>query len=118
MPFQQCARDSKVGSIMCAYNAVNGVPSCANKYLMDTILRGHWNWTKQNNYITSDCEAVLDVSANHHYARTNAEGTAMCPDAGIDTSCEYSGLFDIPGAWRQGLLCQCMLYSARGCEQT
>jgi xylan 1,4-beta-xylosidase len=106
MPFQQCARDSKVGSIMCAYNAVNGVPSCANSYLMDTILRKHWNWTDHNNYITSDCEAVLDVSANHRYAKTNAAGTAMCFDAGMDTSCEYSGSSDIPGAWKQGLLKQ------------
>ncbi|KAK4165921.1 glycoside hydrolase superfamily [Cladorrhinum sp. PSN259] len=104
MPFQQCARDSKVGSIMCAYNAVNGVPSCANPYLLQTILREHWNWTEHNNYITSDCEAVLDVSANHHYAPTNAAGTAMCFEAGMDTSCEYESSSDIPGAWAQGLL--------------
>ncbi|KAG8622811.1 hypothetical protein KVT40_009322 [Elsinoe batatas] len=80
-PFQQCARDSRVGSIMCAYNAVNGVPSCANTYLMQTILRDHWKWTEQNNYITSDCEAVLDVSLNHKYAPTNAAGTAACFNA-------------------------------------
>ncbi|KAK4463728.1 glycoside hydrolase superfamily [Cladorrhinum samala] len=104
MPFQQCARDSKVGSIMCAYNAVNGVPSCANPYLLQTVLRDHWNWTEHNNYITSDCEAVLDVSANHHYAPTNAAGTAMCFAAGMDTSCEYESSSDIPGAWTQGLL--------------
>jgi len=104
MPFQQCARDSKVGSIMCAYNAVNGVPSCANTYLLQTILREHWNWTEHNNYVTSDCEAVLDVSANHKYAPTNAAGTALCFEAGTDTSCEYSGSSDIPGAWSQGLL--------------
>lgn len=103
-PFQQCARDSRVGSIMCAYNAVNGVPSCANPYLLQTILREHWNWTEQGNYITSDCEAVLDVSANHHYAPTNAAGTAMCFEAGMDTSCEYAGSSDIPGASAQGLL--------------
>lgn len=103
-PFQECTRDSKAGSIMCAYNAVNGVPSCANEYLMQTILRDHWNWTESNNYITSDCEAVLDVSANHHYAKTNAEGTALCFEAGMDTSCEYESSSDIPGAWSQGLL--------------
>ncbi|KAK4128066.1 glycoside hydrolase family 3 protein [Parathielavia appendiculata] len=103
-PFQQCARDSRVGSIMCAYNAVNGVPSCANSYLLQTILREHWNWTEHDNYVTSDCEAVLDVWANHHYAKSNAEGTAMCFDAGTDTSCEYQGSSDIPGAWSQGLL--------------
>lgn len=104
MPFQQCARDSKVGSIMCAYNAVNGVPSCANSYLLQTVLRDHWNWTAPGNYITSDCEAVLDVSANHHYAPTNAAGTAMCFEAGTDTSCEYTSSSDIPGASSQGLL--------------
>ncbi|KAH7305955.1 glycoside hydrolase superfamily [Stachybotrys elegans] len=104
LPFQQCARDSKVGSFMCAYNAVNGVPSCANDYLMGTILREHWNWTETNNYITSDCEAVLDVSANHHYVETNAEGTAICFIRGMDNSCEYESTSDIPGAWNQGLL--------------
>ncbi|KAL0471496.1 glycoside hydrolase superfamily [Neurospora intermedia] len=103
-PFQQCARDSKVGSIMCSYNAVNGVPACANTYLMQTILREHWNWTAPGNYITSDCEAVLDISANHHYAKTNAEGTALAFEAGIDSSCEYESSSDIPGAWTQGLL--------------
>jgi len=103
-PFQQCARDSKVGSIMCSYNSVNGVPTCANTYLIETILRKHWNWTESNNYITSDCEAVADVSQNHHYAKTNAQGTAMCFNAGMDTSCEYSGSSDIPGAWSSGAL--------------
>lgn len=103
-PFQQCARDSKVGSIMCAYNAVNGVPSCASTYLMETILRDHWKWTEDNNYITSDCEAVLDISANHKYAPTNAAGTAMAFNAGIDSSCEYEGSSDIPGAWASGAL--------------
>lgn len=104
LPFQQCTRDSKCGSVMCAYNAVNGVPSCASDYLQNTILRDHWKWTDTNNYITSDCEAVLDVSANHHYNETNAEGTAECFIRGMDTSCEYTTSSDIPGAWEQGLL--------------
>lgn len=52
-PFQQCARDSNVGSVMCSYNAVNGVPSCANSYLMETILREHWGWTVSVLYMSS-----------------------------------------------------------------
>ena len=103
-PFQECARDAKAGSIMCSYNAVNGVPACASSYLMNTILRQHWNWTDSNNYIVSDCEAVGYVSNNHKYAKSNAEGTAMCFNAGMDNSCEYSGSSDIPGAWSQKLL--------------
>jgi beta-D-xylosidase 4 len=103
-PFQQCARDSKVGSIMCSYNAVNGVPACANPYLMGTILREHWKWDLPGQYITSDCEAVADISENHHYAATLAEGTGLAFNAGMDTSCEYSGSSDIPGAWTGGYL--------------
>ncbi|KAF2281393.1 glycoside hydrolase [Westerdykella ornata] len=103
-PFQTCARDMKVGSFMCSYNAVNGVPACANPWLLETVLRGHWKWTDDNNYITSDCEAVLDISANHKYAPTNAAGTALAFNSGMDTSCEYSGSSDIPGAWKSGAL--------------
>jgi beta-D-xylosidase 4 len=98
-PFQQCARDSKVGSFMCSYNSVNGVPACANTYLLQTVLRDHWNWTAENQYVTSDCEAVEDISLNHHYAPTNAAGTADAFNAGTDSSCEYDSSSDIPGAW-------------------
>ncbi|KAH7303765.1 hypothetical protein B0I35DRAFT_414954 [Stachybotrys elegans] len=87
---------------MCAYNAVNGVPSCANNYLMETILYGHWNWTESNNYITSNCKAVLNVSENHHYVETNAEGTAICFIRDMDNS--YKSSSDIPRVWLQGLL--------------
>ncbi|KAK2785047.1 hypothetical protein FQN52_008769 [Onygenales sp. PD_12] len=104
LPFQQCTRDSKVGSIMCAYNAVNGVPACANEYLLQTVLREHWNWTDHNNYVTSDCGAVQDVWQHHKYTSTNAEGAAVCFNAGMDNSCEYQTTSDISDAWEQGLL--------------
>ena len=38
-PFETCIRDAKVASIMCSYNAVNGVPSCANPFILQTIAR-------------------------------------------------------------------------------
>lgn len=57
-PFQSCARDSNVGAAMCSYNAVNGVPTCADPYLLQTILREHWGWTNEEQWITSDCDAV------------------------------------------------------------
>jgi beta-D-xylosidase 4 len=37
--FESCIRDAQVASIMCSFNAVNGVPSCANKLLLKTIAR-------------------------------------------------------------------------------
>lgn len=40
--FQSCVRDAKVASIMCSYNAVNGIPSCASEYLMQDITRNYF----------------------------------------------------------------------------
>jgi len=38
-PFETCIRDAKVASIMCSYNAINGIPACANNFLLQTIAR-------------------------------------------------------------------------------
>ncbi|KAK0732205.1 glycoside hydrolase superfamily [Lasiosphaeris hirsuta] len=89
-PFQQCARDSKVGSIMCSYNAVNGVPACANSYLIDTILRKHWNWTDENQYVVSDCDAVYylgNANGGHRYKSSYAAAIGASLEAGCDNMC-------------------------------
>ncbi|GAB1318406.1 xylan 1,4-beta-xylosidase [Madurella fahalii] len=93
-PFQQCARDSKVGSIMCAYNAVNGVPACADSYLMDTVLRKHWNWTDDNQYIVSDCDAVYylgNANGGHRYRSSYAAAIGASMEAGCDNMCWATG---------------------------
>lgn len=38
-PFETCERDAKVASIMCSYNAINGIPACAHRFLLQTIAR-------------------------------------------------------------------------------
>ena len=38
-PFETCIRDARVASIMCSYNSVNGIPSCANRFLLQTLAR-------------------------------------------------------------------------------
>ena len=39
-------------SYMCSYNAINGVPACANRELLGDLLRGEWNFT---GFVVSDC---------------------------------------------------------------
>ncbi|CAK7229970.1 hypothetical protein SBRCBS47491_007428 [Sporothrix bragantina] len=105
--FQQCARDSHVGSIMCSYNAVNGTPACANTYLMTDILREHWGWTQDHQYVTSDCNAVLDFDHEHApFSKDGAHAAAAAYGAGTDTVCEvpsYEGT-DVRGAYNQSLI--------------
>ncbi|KAI1375402.1 glycoside hydrolase family 3 protein [Hypoxylon crocopeplum] len=103
-PFQQCARDSKVKSIMCSYNSVNGTPACASTYLMETVLRDFWEWNDENQYITSDCNAILNFHEDHNYTTTAAQSAAVSIMSGTDTICEVGTNTDIAGAWNQTLL--------------
>lgn len=38
-PFETCIKDAGVTSLMCSYNSINGIPACANTFLLQTIAR-------------------------------------------------------------------------------
>ena len=42
VPFQACVEKGASSGLMCSYNAVNGVPSCANPWLLNQVARGEW----------------------------------------------------------------------------
>ena len=102
-PFQQCARDSNVGAVMCSYNAVNGVPSCADDYLLQTILREHWGWTNEDQWVTSDCDAIQNIFMPHNYTITREETVADALIAGVDVNCGTYYPDHLPAALEQGL---------------
>ena len=43
-PFQKCIQEGRASGIMCAYNRVNGVPSCADFDLLTNTARKKWNF--------------------------------------------------------------------------
>jgi beta-D-xylosidase 4 len=86
-PFKTCIQEAHVGSVMCAYNAVLGVPSCASEYLLEDVLRGHWNFTEDYNYVTGDCGAVGDIFDFHNFTESYADAAAVALNAGTDTDC-------------------------------
>jgi beta-D-xylosidase 4 len=86
-PFKTCIQEAHVGSVMCAYNSVLGIPSCASEYLLEDVLRGHWNFTKDYNYVTGDCGAVGDIFDYHNFTESYADAAAVALNAGTDTDC-------------------------------
>ncbi|MDE3201932.1 MAG: glycoside hydrolase family 3 C-terminal domain-containing protein [Acidobacteriota bacterium] len=82
--FRATVVDGKAGSVMCAYNSINGQPACANQFLLEDELRGWWNF---NGYVVSDCGAVLDIHSGHHFATTQAEASAISLKRGMDNEC-------------------------------
>lgn len=72
---------------MCSYSAVNGHPSCANSYMLETVLRDHWGWNSSAHWITGDCGAVDGVFNQHHVGQSDAQGVALALNNGTDLDC-------------------------------
>jgi beta-glucosidase len=82
--FRTTVMDAHADSIMCAYNAIDGQPACANDMLLGHYLRGAWGF---NGYVVSDCGAGEDIAAHHKYKPTQEEGVAAAIKAGMDLIC-------------------------------
>jgi len=82
--FRAAVTEGKAGSVMCAYNSVNGQPACASEFLLEDQLRGKWGF---QGYVVSDCGAVRDIHSGHHYAPTQAEAAAISIKRGMDNEC-------------------------------
>jgi beta-glucosidase len=78
------------GSVMCAYNAINGAPACANPFLLQHTLRGAWQF---QGYVVSDCDAVRDIFTGHDYRPTQPEASAISLERGMDNECYGTQFF-------------------------
>uniref|UniRef100_A0A453D9Y6 Fibronectin type III-like domain-containing protein n=1 Tax=Aegilops tauschii subsp. strangulata TaxID=200361 RepID=A0A453D9Y6_AEGTS len=83
-PFKSCVLDGNVASVMCSYNKVNGKPTCADKDLLEGVIRGDW---KLNGYIVSDCDSVDVLYTQQHYTKTPEEAAAITIKSGLDLNC-------------------------------
>ncbi len=85
--FRALAVEADVEAFMGAYSAINGVPCCANKWLLTDILRGEWGF---KGHVVSDVGAVQDVFSGHRFAKSYVEASAMCTRAGLDLYSEWT----------------------------
>ena len=82
--FRAAVTEGHAGSVMCAYNAVNGEPACASEFLLQNTLRGAWHF---QGYVVSDCSAVRDVFSGHRFRPTQAQASAISLLRGMDNEC-------------------------------
>lgn len=82
--FRAAVVEGHAGSVMCAYNSVNGEPACANQFLLQHTLRGAWQF---QGYVVSDCDAVRNIFGGHHYRPTQPQASAISLERGMDNEC-------------------------------
>ncbi|HET6889786.1 MAG TPA: glycoside hydrolase family 3 N-terminal domain-containing protein, partial [Pyrinomonadaceae bacterium] len=78
-PFK-AAVDAGVGTFMTAFNDLNGVPSSANTFILQKILRGEW---KFDGFVVSDYTSVEEL-IKHGIAANGAEAAEQALNAGVD----------------------------------
>jgi beta-glucosidase len=106
--FRAAITEGKAGSVMCAYNSINGQPACVNEFLLQNQLRGKWSF---KGYVVSDCDAVVNIYRDHHFTKTQPEASALAIQRGLDNECidfakvsddhDYRPYLD---AYKQGIL--------------
>ena len=81
LPAFKASVEAGVAAVMPAYNAVNGVPCCANVELLQHTLRAAWGF---QGLVMSDAFSVTDSHRGHRYTRDEAESAAAALRAGCD----------------------------------
>ena len=94
----QIMLEANVSSAMCAYDAINGTPSCANGWMSNTVLRKEWGFS---GVIESDCGALshIQVRAKMRYCRSKRVRAALlksCLLYRISTSTRRTALTQPP----------------------
>jgi hypothetical protein len=69
--FEACVVEAKASSVMCSYNAMNGVPTCADPNLLNGILRNRWNF---QGFVVSDYDAWANLVKTHHECPGKLDG--------------------------------------------
>lgn len=80
-PFAAAVREAGVGSVMASYNELDGVPSHANRWLLQDLLRGELGFS---GLIVSDYFGIAELERKHHVALDLRAAADKALVAGVD----------------------------------
>lgn len=81
-PFRAVVARTGIGAVMPSYNEIDGVPSHANRWLLNDVLRGEWGF---DGAIVSDYAAIGELASLHHIAADKVEAARLALAAGVDS---------------------------------
>jgi beta-glucosidase len=89
-PFEAVIRRTGASAVMPSYNEIDGVPSHANAWLLEKVLRGEWGF---EGVVVSDYYAIEDLQRLHHIAGTLEEAARLALNAGVDCDLPSGGAY-------------------------
>ncbi|MEK6279017.1 MAG: glycoside hydrolase family 3 N-terminal domain-containing protein [Acidobacteriota bacterium] len=80
--FKTAVTEGGIMSVMASYNEIDGVPSHANTWLLEKVLRQEWGF---KGHVVSDYYAIPQLQDLHHVADGKEEAARLALEAGVDT---------------------------------
>jgi beta-glucosidase len=105
-PFAHVIRTSHPASVMPSYNEVDGIPSHASTWLLDTVLRGELGF---RGLVVSDYYGVMRLHAGHQVAANKADAARLAFRAGVQ--------LELPEPYGYPFLEQCLQEGTIAIEQ-
>jgi beta-glucosidase len=90
-PFRAAVEEAQAGSIMAAYNEIDGVPCHVNGWLLNRVLREEWGF---QGYVTSDGDGLQMLINLHRVAANNADAARLALAAGVDYDLSDGSVYD------------------------
>lgn len=80
-PFERAVKEANVRSVMPSYNEIDGVPSHANGWLLNDVLREEWGFKGAT---LSDYFAIREMVTRHKMYETPDDAAVAALKAGVD----------------------------------
>jgi beta-glucosidase len=80
-PFERAVKETNVRSVMASYNEIDGVPSHANPWLLNDVLRGEWGF---KGAVVSDYFAIAQMVDVHRMFGNVSEAAERAIKSGVD----------------------------------
>lgn len=80
-PFEAAIKEANAASVMASYNEIDGVPSHANSWLLNDILRGEWGF---EGVVVADYFAINELQVRHRLVDSLPAAGELALRSGVD----------------------------------
>ena len=80
-PFEAAVKEAGAASVMASYNEIDGIPSHANSWLLNDILRDEWGF---DGVVVADYFAIAELQRRHRIVATLPEAGQLSIQSGVD----------------------------------
>ncbi len=109
-PFERVIHSYPVQSVMASYNEIDGLPSHANGWLLNGVLRGEWGY---QGAVVSDYYGIRELVSRHKMFSTIADAAERSIKSGVDVETpDPEGFAQLPELVRAGRVPQALVDTA------